>query len=83
MKKCCKESRAERNVLHTVNVRKANRMGHIVRRNSILKHVIEGKIEVRTAVAGRQWRRRKQLRDDRKERKGYWELKEEALDRTL
>jgi len=28
-------------------------------------------------------RRRSQLLDDLKETRGYWELKEEALDRTL
>jgi len=32
---------------------------------------------------GRRGRRRKQLLDDLKENTGYWELKEEALDRTL
>jgi hypothetical protein len=35
------------------NVRQTNWSGHIVRRNCLLKHVIEGKVEVRTAVAGR------------------------------
>jgi hypothetical protein len=39
----------------------------------------EGSIE----VMGRRRERRKQLLDDLKEKKGYWELKEEALDRTL
>jgi len=32
---------------------------------------------------GRRGRRRKQLLDGSKETRGYWELKEEALDRTL
>jgi hypothetical protein len=32
---------------------------------------------------GRQGRKHKQLLDDFKERKGYWKLKEEALDVTL
>ena len=32
---------------------------------------------------GRRRERCKQLLDDLKEKKGYWELKEEALDRTL
>jgi hypothetical protein len=48
-----------------------------LRRNCLLKHVIEGKI------TGRQGRRRKQLLDDLKEETGYLKLKEEALDRTL
>jgi len=37
----------------TPKVRKANWIGHVVRRNCLLKHVIEGKIEVRKAAAGR------------------------------
>jgi hypothetical protein len=35
----------ERNVLHTVKIKKANLIGHIWRRNCLLKYVIEGKIE--------------------------------------
>jgi len=34
-------------------------------------------------VTGRRGGRRKQLLDGLKEKRGYWELKEEALDRTL
>jgi hypothetical protein len=40
---------------------------------------IEGAIE----VTGRQGRRCKQLLDDLKETRGYWKLKEEALDCTM
>jgi hypothetical protein len=32
----------ERNILHTVRRRKANWIGHILRRNCLLKHIIEG-----------------------------------------
>jgi hypothetical protein len=35
----------ERNILHTVKGRKAKWIGHILPRNCLLKHVIEGKIE--------------------------------------
>jgi hypothetical protein len=45
--------------------------------------VIEGKLEGRIEMTGRRGRRRKQLLDDLKEKKRYWKLKEEALDRTL
>jgi hypothetical protein len=45
----------------------ANWIGHILRRNCILKHVIEGKTEGRLEVTGRQRRVRKQLLDDLKE----------------
>jgi hypothetical protein len=43
----------ERNIPHTVKRRKANGVGHNWRRNCLLKHVIEGKIEGRIEVAGR------------------------------
>jgi len=48
-------------------------------RNCLLKHVIGGKIE----VTGRRGRRCKQLLVDLKEKRRYWKLKQEALDRTL
>jgi hypothetical protein len=35
----------ERNIVHTIKRRKANWIGHILRGNWLLKHVIEGKIE--------------------------------------
>jgi hypothetical protein len=73
----------ERNILHTIKGRKANWIGHILRRNCLLKYVIEGKLEGRMEMTGRRGRRRKQLLDDLKEKRRYWKLKEEALDRTL
>jgi hypothetical protein len=54
----------ERNILHTVKRRKANWIGHILRRNCLLKHDVEGKIEGRIEVTGRRGTRRKQLLDD-------------------
>jgi hypothetical protein len=45
--------------------------------------VIEGKIEGRIEVMETRGRKRKQLLDDLKEKRGYWKMKEEALDRTL
>jgi hypothetical protein len=73
----------ERNILHTIKIRTANWIGHIFRRNCLLKHVIEGKLEGRIEMTGRRKRRRKQLLDDFKEKRRYWKLKEEALDRTV
>jgi hypothetical protein len=35
----------ERNILHIIKIRKANWIGHILHRNCLLKHVIEGKLE--------------------------------------
>ena len=37
----------ERNVVHTVKRRKANWIGHILCRNCLLKHVVEGEVEGR------------------------------------
>jgi len=45
----------------------------------LLKCVIEGKIEGRIEVMGKQGRRCKQLLDNLKEMRGCWKLKEEAL----
>jgi hypothetical protein len=61
--------------------RKANWIGHILRRNCLLKQVIEGKIQGQKEVTRRRGRRRKQLLDDLGVRRGYSHLKEEALDR--
>ena len=44
---------------------------------------MEGNIQGRIAVTGRRGRRRQQVLDDFKEKKGCWKLKEEALYRTL
>jgi hypothetical protein len=73
----------ERNILHTIQRRKANWIGHILRRNCLLKHVIEEKLEGRIEMTGRKGRRPKQLLDDLKEKRSYWKLKEEVLDRTV
>jgi len=72
----------QRNILHEISKRKANWIGHILRRNCLLQRVIEGKIKGGIEVTGRRGRKRKKLLDDLKERRGYSRLKEEALDRT-
>ena len=71
----------QRNILHEICKRKANWIGHILRRNCLLQRVTEGKIQGRIEVTGRRRRRRKLL-DDLKERRGCSHLKEGALDRT-
>jgi hypothetical protein len=40
----------ERHIVHTVKRRKVNWIGHILRRNCLLKHVIEGKVGGRIEV---------------------------------
>jgi len=73
----------QRNILHEIRQRKANWIGHILRRNCLLKQVLERKIKGEMEVAKRRGRRRKKLLDDLKNRRGYSHLKEEALDRTM
>ena len=73
----------QRNILHEIRKRKANWIGHNLRRNCLLKQVIEEKIKGEMEVARRRGRRRKKLLDDLKDRRGYSDLKEEALDRTM
>jgi hypothetical protein len=73
----------QRNILHEIRKRKATWIGHILRRNCLLKQVIEGKIKGEIEVIRRRGRRRKKLLDDLKDRRGYCHLKEEALDSTM
>jgi hypothetical protein len=73
----------QRNILHEICTRKVNWIGHILRRNCLLQQVIEGKIKGEIKVTGRRGRRRRKLLDDLKERRRYFHLKEEALDRTM
>jgi hypothetical protein len=73
----------ERGILQTTKRKNANRTGHMSRRNCLLKHVSEGKIEGRTEVKGRRKITSKQLLDNLQEERRSWKLKEEALDLTL
>jgi len=61
----------ERNILHEIRKWKANWIGHILRRNCLLQRVTEGKIQGWIEVTGRQGRRRRELLDDLKERRGF------------
>jgi len=51
----------ERNILHKIGRGKANRIGHTLRRNCLLKHVIPGKKKIK--VMGGRGRRRKLILD--------------------
>jgi len=58
--------------------RKGGRLAGMVtflRRNCLLKHVIEGNVEGRIQVTERRGRRCKQLLDNLKEKTGYWKLR--------
>ena len=70
----------DRNVLRK---RKTNLIGHILHRNCLLNHVIEGKIQERKVIIERRGRRSKQLLEDLKEREGPWKLKEETPARSM
>jgi len=67
----------------TYNEKKANWIVHILGRNCLLKHVIEGKIEGGIEVKGRLGRRCNQLLHYIKEVRRYWKLKEEVLNHTV
>ena len=59
----------QRNILHEISKRKANWIGHILRRNCLLQRVIDGKINGGIEVTGRRGRRCKKLLDDFKDRR--------------
>ena len=73
----------QRNILHEIRKRKGNWIGHILRRNCLLQQVIEGNIKGQIEVTRRRGRRRKKLLDALKDRRGYCQSKEEALDGTM
>jgi len=56
----------ERNIVSTIERRKANWIGHILSRNCLLKQVIEGKTEGGIEETGR--RRRRRRRGERKKK---------------
>jgi hypothetical protein len=59
--------KADRNIVRTMRRRSVNWISHFLRRNCLLKHVIEGKTKGRIEVMGRRGRRRKWLLDDLKQ----------------
>jgi hypothetical protein len=73
----------QRNILHEISKRKANWIGHILRRNCLLQQVTEGKIKGGIEVTGKRGRRRGKLLDELKGRRGYSYMREEALDRII
>jgi hypothetical protein len=83
IKEVLQRIKGDRNVLQPIKRRKTNWIGHILRRNCLLKHGMEGKIEGGMEVKRRLERRHKQLLDELKEEKSYWNLKGEALGRSV
>ena len=62
----------KRTLLNNILRRKANWIGHILRRNCLLHDAVEGQITEMKGVG----RRRTQFLDYLGNRRGYWELKE-------
>jgi len=60
--------REEKNIVHTIKI-KADYIGHVLRKNCLLKHVSVGRIGGRIEVTGRRGRRRKQLLDNLEEKR--------------
>jgi hypothetical protein len=54
----------QRNILYEISKRKTNWIGHILRRNCLVRQVTEGKIKGGIEVTGRLGRRRRKLLDD-------------------
>jgi hypothetical protein len=73
----------QRNILREISKRKANWIGHILRKSCLLQQVLKGKIKGVIEVKGRRGRRRRKLLDGLKVRRGSAHLKEEALDRPM
>ena len=67
----------KRTLLNNIIRRKVNWIGHILRRNCLLHDAIKGQM---TEVKGVRRRRRTQLLDYLRNRRRYWELKEEDED---
>ena len=51
------------NILHEIRKRKANWIGHILRRNCLLQRVSEGKIQGGIQVTRRRGRRRRHIKE--------------------
>ena len=62
----------ERSILHTIKRSKAKWFGHMLGRNCLLKHVIEGKLGGKRGRGGR----RMQLPDVLKYKRRQWNFKE-------
>ena len=66
--------RGERNIVQTIKRRKAKYIGHIFRRDCLLKNIIEGKYRGKMEVTGREGKRLKQLLDKLKVKERILEI---------
>jgi hypothetical protein len=70
-------------ILLAICKRKAKQIGHNLRRNVLLHQFIDCRIKRGIEVTGRRGRRRRELLDDLKERRGYSHLNGEGVDRCM
>jgi hypothetical protein len=61
-----------RGILQTIKRKNGNCTGHMSRRNCLLKHISEGKLEGRIEVKGRRKIRNKQLLDNLQKERQSW-----------
>lgn len=73
----------ETNIQHAIKRIKFYWVGHVLRRDCLLKHIIERKRKRGTEVTGAQGRRRKHLLDDLYETRRCWKFKQEARSCTF
>jgi len=59
------------NIVHGISKRKYIFIGHILRRNCLVRRVIEGMIKWCIEVTGSRGRKRRKLLGELKERRGY------------
>jgi hypothetical protein len=79
----CGRVNEQRNILHEIRKGKANWICHILRRNCLLNQVIERGGKERVGSETTTKKRRRKLLDDLKNRRGYSQLKEKALDCSM
>jgi len=72
-----------RNIVLTIKGMETNWIGHILLGKCLLNHVIDGNLEGKRGLKRRRGRRRKQLLDELKVKRGYSNLKGEALEHSL
>jgi len=63
--------REDWNILRTIKRRRINWIVYILRRNFLLRHIIEGQVEGWIEVTRRRGRRYKKLLDGLKEKRGF------------
>jgi predicted DNA-binding ArsR family transcriptional regulator len=75
--------RDKSNMLYKIEMKEGQSNWSHLEQELSSKHVMESKIEEKIEGTGKRGLRRKQLLGDLKEKRIHWNLREEALDRTL